>query len=727
MTQETKSIEQFVVEGLNCPSCIRKVEGALRKNPKVGDAHLNLSTQRLSIEWANDNDIGPNDSLLIIEILSKIGFNAFPLREQKSTTDEIELSTLLKAIGVAGFAAANVMLLSVAEWFGADMGENTRQLFQWISALIALPATAYAGLPFYRSAWSALKNKQLNMEVPISVAVVLACGMSLAQTIQGIGETYFDAATMLLFFLLIGRYLDRKMRASAKSTAQNLVSHQSFFANQLQDDGIVKKVALEQIRQGNTILIGSGERIPLDGRVIHGSSEIDSSLITGETTPEKVIEGNDVFAGTINLGQAIEVTVENSSGTTILDEIIRLMENAEQNRAKYVRLADKAAGIYAPAVHLLALITFLAWFFVAGNGWQESLITAIAVLIITCPCALGLAVPVVQVVASSRLFKAGILLKSPDGLERMAEIDTVVFDKTGSLTLGKPEVASFDTATVNELEIAAAMASRSSHPLSRAFVHFCEQRKICASRTIKQVEEKSGLGLKTSIEGTEYRLGNREWCNVTEDYGNISPQSEIWFVSSQGRKVQFTFKDTLRSDAIECVRWLKRHKLNVIMLSGDRSSVVKEMADHLDIDQYYSEVKPQDKAAKIEALKQSGHNILMVGDGLNDAPALAAANVSISPSTAADISQTASDFVFLPKELSSLIEAYKTSKRSRRLVYSNFSLAALYNIIAVPFAAFGFLTPLVAALAMSGSSIVVILNALRLNIGAPINSERIKK
>ncbi len=727
MSSDQKTVEQFVVEGLSCPSCIRKVEGALRENPKVGDAHLNLSTQRLSVEWANDNEVGPDDSLLVIDILSKIGFNAFPLREQKSSSDEKELRTLLRAIAVAGFAAANVMLLSVSDWFGADMGENTRQLFQWVSALIALPAAAYAGLPFYRSAWNAIKNKSLNMEVPISVAVVLACGMSLAQAIEGNGETYFDAATMLLFFLLIGRYLDRKMRASAKSTAQNLVSHQSFFANQLFDDGSVKKVALEQIGPGDTIVIGSGERVPLDGRVKRGSSEMDASLITGETTPEKVKEDSSVFAGTINLGQAIEVTVENSSGATILDEIIRLMENAEQNRAKYVRLADKAAGIYAPAVHLLALITFLGWFFAAGIGWQQSLITAIAVLIITCPCALGLAVPVVQVVASSRLFKAGILLKSPDGLERMAEIDTVVFDKTGSLTLGEPEVDSFDTATVGELQIAAAMAARSNHPLSRAFGAFCEKRKIYPLENIDQVEEMAGLGLKVNLNGQEYRLGNREWCDVEEEAGKTANQSEIWFVSSAGRRVQFTFKDKLRSDAKECVEWLKNHKLDVIILSGDRHSVVKEMSEKLNVDDYFGEIKPQDKAAKIEALKQSGRNILMVGDGLNDAPALAAANVSISPSTAADISQTASDFVFLPKELSSLIEAYKTSKRSRRLVYWNFSLAALYNVIAIPFAAFGFLTPLVAALAMSGSSIVVILNALRLNLGEPMNSERIKK
>lgn len=727
MSQDQKTVEQFVVEGLSCPSCIRKVEGALRENPKVGEAHLNLSTQRLSVQWANDNERGSDNSLLVIDILKKIGFNAFPLKEQRISSDEVELKGLLKAIAVAGFAAANVMLLSVSDWFGADMGENTRLLFRWISALIVLPAAAYAGLPFYRSAWNALKNRRLNMEVPISVAVMLACGMSLAQSIQGSGETYFDAAIMLLFFLLIGRYLDRKMRESAKSTAQNLVSHQSFFANVMQSDGSLVKTALEQVTAGDIIVVGSGERIPIDGSVTLGTSEIDASLITGETTPEKVLAGSSVFAGTINLGQAIEVTVENASGSTILDEIIRLMENAEQNRAKYVRLADKAASIYAPLVHLMALLTFLGWVFVAGLGWQQSLVIAIAVLIITCPCALGLAVPVVQVVASSRLFKAGILLKSPDGLERMAEIDTVVFDKTGSLTLGEPEVDSFDTATVKELQIAAMMASRSSHPLSQAFVSFCEKRKIAGLDNIDQIEEVPGFGLKANHCNQEYRFGNREWCQIEESRGKITDQSEIWFTCTNGRAIQFTFKDKLRSDARETVNWFKQNGLEVIILSGDRLPVVKEMADHLGVDQYFGEIKPQDKAKKIEALKQSGRKMLMVGDGLNDAPALAGANVSISPSTAADISQTASDFVFLPKELSCLVDAYKISKKSRQLVFTNFGFAALYNIVAVPFAALGFLTPLVAALAMSGSSIVVILNALRLNLGSQTVLERINK
>lgn len=724
MSHDQKIIEQFVVEGLSCPSCIRKVEGALRENPKVGRAHLNLSTKRLSVEWANDNDHCTDDSLLVIDILKKIGFTAFPLRDQKSETEEKELKALLRAIAVAGFAAANVMLLSVSDWFGVDMGENTRHLFHWVSALIVLPAAAYAGRPFYRSAWNALRNKRLNMEVPISVAVLLACGMSLTQAIQGNGETYFDAAIMLLFFLLIGRYLDRKMRASAKSTAQNLVSHQSFFANVLQSDGLLKKTALDQISTGTIIIVGSGERIPVDGTIKRGSSEIDAALITGETTPEKVHVGSSVFAGTINLGQPLEIVVESASGKTILDEIIRLMENAEQNRAKYVRMADKAAGIYAPLVHLLALLTFLGWFFIVGIGWQGSLVTAISVLIITCPCALGLAVPVVQVVASSRLFKDGILLKSPDGLERMAEIDTVVFDKTGSLTFGEPEVDHFDTATVKELQIGCAMASRSNHPLSRAFVSFCNLRKIKGLDGVELIEETPGQGLKAIYSGKEYRLGNREWCSIDADHGSNIDQSEIWLAGPNDHKVHFTFKDQLRLDAKETVNWLKINGINVIILSGDKLSVVKDTAHYLGVEHYFGEIKPQEKVEEIEKLKKAGHKILMVGDGLNDAPALAAAHVSISPSTAADISQIASDFVFLPQELFSLVEAYKISKRSRRLVFTNFGFAALYNLIAVPFAALGFLTPLVAALAMSGSSIIVILNALRLNFTSNSVSER---
>ncbi|WP_321394449.1 heavy metal translocating P-type ATPase [Emcibacter sp.] len=725
MAEPLKSpeIEHFVVEGLHCPSCIREIEGTLEKNPAIRNARVNLTTQRLAVQWANDDQPGSEESLSkseqVIESLKNIGFRAFRFKDDPSLmADDRESRSLLIAMAVAGFVSANVMLLSVSVWSGnvSDMAESTRLLMHWISALLVLPAAAFAGMPFYRSAWGAVKAGHLNMDVPISLAVILACAMSLLETMQGAMHTYYDAAVMLLFFLLIGRYLDRKMRNHARGVAQNLMSYRPHTATLLLDNGETELSPIEMLRPGQTVRVMPGDRIPVDGEILKGVSEIDSSLVTGETMPVKAEQGTEVFAGTMNLNGVLDVKIRALSGKTLLDEIITLMETAEQGRAKYVRLADKAAKIYAPAVHLLALFTFIGWMLFSTVGWQQSLITAIAVLIITCPCALGLAVPVVQVVASNLLFKSGILVKAADGLERLAEVDTVVFDKTGTLTLGQPELANADDIEPAKLELAASLAKSSSHPLCRALIVACHERDIPTIATGSPLHEEAGMGLRAVIDGREVRLGNRSWCTVPANIQDNTKYSELWLAIDGEEPVFLAFRDRLRRDAVEVCEWLKKDGLDLILLSGDREDVVRETAAELGIDNWQAGCKPQEKIAVLEELKAKGKKTLMVGDGLNDAPALAAAHVSISPSSAADVSQNAADFIFQSQKLDTIVRALQVSRKSRTLVFVNFAFAAAYNIIAVPFAAAGFLTPLIAALAMSGSSIVVTLNALRLNL-----------
>ena len=450
---------------------------------------------------------------------------------------------------------------------------------------------------------------------------------------------------------------------------------------------------------------------------------MDTSLVTGETLPVKVTIEDKVFAGTTNISGALDIRITALSGKTLLDEIIGLMETAEQGRAKYVRLADKAAQIYAPAVHLLALFTFLGWMLLSTVGWQQSLTTAIAVLIITCPCALGLAVPVVQIVASSRLFKNGILVKAPDGLERLAEVDTIAFDKTGTLTLGQPEIANGDDVDPKALELAASLAKTSTHPLCRALIVACHERDIPTVATSSPLFEEAGMGLRATLDGKEVRLGNRDWCAVPPDMQENTRYSELWLKVGDETPVFLAFQDRLRKDADQVVAWFQKKGFNVLLLSGDRPDVVTDVAGKLGITDFLGAAKPQDKIDRLETLKAQGHKILMVGDGLNDAPALAAAYVSISPSTAADVSQNAADFIFQSQSLDSIVRAYQVAKSSRRLVFINFALAALYNMIAVPFAAAGLLTPLIAAIAMSASSIVVTANALRLNLDKLFHSK----
>ncbi|MDG1021254.1 MAG: heavy metal translocating P-type ATPase [Emcibacteraceae bacterium] len=711
-------IEHFVVEGLHCPKCIREIEGTLGENDKIKNARVNLSTQRLAVEWKEAVEDTLQNSEEVISALEKIGFKAFPFKTTNAQLEGYKVGkSLLKAMAVAGFAAANVMLLSVAVWDGGEMNESTRSLMHWVSALIVLPAATYAGMPFYKSAWNALKGRRLNMDVPISLAVILTCGMSLFQTYLKATETYYDAAVMLLFFLLIGRFLDQKMRNHAGSVAHNLMSYKESKATLLHEDGHTEEIATEMLVPNQIIQVIPGGKIPADGTVISGMSDIDTSLVTGETVPQKAEKNTEVFAGTINVNGALNIKITSTTGNTLLDEIIELMETAEQGRAKYVRLADRAASIYAPLVHFLAAATFLGWLLFSNVGWQGSLINAIAVLIITCPCALGLAVPVVQVVASSRLFKSGILVKAADGLERLAEVDTVIFDKTGTLTLGQPELANADDENVTpfNLELAAKLAKTSSHPLCRALIVACHDRDIPTIATESEIHEEPGMGLKATVNNITVKLGNREWCGINQNYLPNNRYSELWLKAEGAKPVLFCFKDRMREDALDVVHWFLRRQLKVILLSGDRKDVVDEAAEELGLSRYKYECKPQEKIEIIERIKASGDKVLMIGDGINDAPALSAANVSISPSTAAEVSQNAADFIFQSQKLDSVVRAYQVSLNSRKLVFINFALAAIYNMIAVPFAAAGLLTPLIAAIAMSLSSIVVTANALRLN------------
>lgn len=711
-------IEHFVVEGLHCPKCIREIEGTLGENKKIKNARVNLSTQRLAVEWCEKVETSLQNSEEVISALEKIGFKAFPFKTTNAHLQGDKISRdLLKAMAVAGFAAANVMLLSVAVWDGSEMNESTRSLMHWLSALIVLPAATYAGMPFYKSAWNALKGRRLNMDVPISLAVLLTCGMSLFQTYLKASETYYDAAVMLLFFLLIGRFLDQKMRNHARNVAHNLMSYKESKATLLHSDGQTEDVATEMLVPNQIIQVIPGGKIPADGTVVSGMSDIDTSLVTGETIPQKADKGTEVYAGTININGTLNIKITSTTGNTLLDEIIELMETAEQGRAKYVRLADRAASIYAPLVHFLAAATFLGWFFLSTVGWEASLINAIAVLIITCPCALGLAVPVVQVVASSRLFKSGILVKAADGLERLAEIDTVIFDKTGTLTLGQPELANADDGNVTpfNLELAAKLAKTSSHPLCRALIVACHDRDIPTIATTSEIHEEPGMGLKATINNITVKLGNREWCGINQNYLPNNRYSELWLKADGAQPVLFCFKDRMREDSHDVVHWFLRRQMKVILLSGDRKDVVEEAAEELGLSRFKYECKPQEKIEIIERIKANGEKVLMIGDGINDAPAISAAHVSISLSTAAEVSQNAADFIFQSQKLDSVVRAYQVSVKSRQLVFINFALAALYNLIAVPFAAAGLLTPLIAAIAMSLSSIVVTANALRLN------------
>jgi Cu2+-exporting ATPase len=703
----------LVVETLDCAACLPAIERSLSGIPGLRLARVNLTTRRLTLQW--DQGAPPLASLLRPVLAQGHRLAPFaPGALDRLVAEERRL--LLRCLGVAGFAAANVMLLSVSVWAGlwgeggGDMGPATRQLLHWLSAMIAVPAVLYVGRPFFRSALAALKAARLNMDVPIALAVTLATGLSLLETLRGGRITYFDAALSLLFFLLLGRLLDHAVRARARSAAENLLALQAASAGRLLPDGQVERVALEALAAGDTLLVAAGERLPADGVVTLGRSDLDASLLTGETLPQAVAPGAAVHAGTLNLTRPLRIRVTAVGQESLLARLHELVETAEQGRAGAVRLADRVARLYAPAVHALALVTALGGL-VFALAWQDAVTNAIAVLLVTCPCAIGLAVPAVQVAAVGRLYRRGVLVKRADALERLAEVDHVVFDKTGTLTLNGARLANAAEIAPADLALAAALAQASRHPLARALV--AAAGPVAALPVA--VEELPGAGLLARLPAGELRLGSATHVGLRQVAELGGPT--LWLRRVDGGIVRFRFAERPRPDAAQTLRRLRSLGLTVELLSGDRPAATRALAESLGIETWQGGVSPEGKHERLRALAGAGRRVLMVGDGLNDAAALTVAAASMAPAQASDVAQSAADLVFLGDALAPVAEAVAVARRARRLVRQNFLFALGYNLLAVPLAMAGLVTPLLAAILMSGSSLTVTGNALRLTAG----------
>ncbi|WP_086607868.1 heavy metal translocating P-type ATPase [Erythrobacter donghaensis] len=684
---------RLTVPGMKCAGCIGKIERELPKLPGIAAARANFSAKRVAIR--HDPALGED---ALTAALLNLGFEAQPVADNSLGDDSKERKTLNRALGVAGFGMMNVMLLSVSVWSGADGA--TRELFHWLSALIALPVIAYAGRPFFASAWMALKHRRTNMDVPISIGVLLATGLSLYETITGGAHAFFDSAVMLLFFLLAGRALDAEMRTRTRAGIGALLGRMGKSASVIAPDGSTRRVAARDLDPGMMVLVAAGEALAADGEVVEGTSALDNAMLTGESAPEPVGPGAVVHAGAINLSAPIRVRLTRVAEDTALAEIARLMDEAGQSRSHYVRIADRASRLYAPVVHTLALIAFAGWM-IAGAGWHTSLTIAIAVLIITCPCAMGLAVPAAQVVASGALLRRGLLVKDGSALERLAECDVALFDKTGTLTLGEPraDVSGLDP---EARAVALGLAQTSRHPLSRGLAAALLRGGVTPA-AIDDLREVSGAGLTGRWQGVEVAL---------ERPAEASAALATTLRIGDARQT-ITFADPLRADAAATLAVLAQEGIAASILSGDRAAPVAAVAQALGLTAQ-AEASPQAKLAMLEALKAQGRRPLMVGDGLNDGPALAAAHASIAPGTASDASQQAADAVFIGEGLMPVALAVRVARRTMRIVRENFGFSILYNLLAVPLALLGLVTPLVAAVAMSVSSLVVVANSLRL-------------
>lgn len=684
---------RFVVPGMRCAGCISKIEKDVGKLPGVVTARVNFSSKQVSVSHDNRQD-----ELSIAAAIGELGYAVQPIAPNPTVDDSGEWKSLTRALGVAAFGAMNIMLLSVAIWSGAT--GVTRELFHWLSALIALPVVAYAGRPFFSSAAAALRHRRTNMDVPISIGITLATGMSLYETIIGGPHAYFDGAVMLIFFLLCGRVLDAMMRGRARAAIASLLRRQAPGTLVIGEKGAGRWVAAADLSIGDHMLVAAGESLAADGIIEDGETRCDLSLISGESEPQILGKGDFVPAGAINMGAPVTVKVSAVGKDTTISEIARLMDEAGQSRSLYVRIADRASRLYAPAVHSLALLSFLGWM-AAGAGWHQSLLIAIAVLIITCPCALGLAVPVAQVVTAGALMKRGILVKDGTALERLAEIDRAFFDKTGTLTLGRLIPKGLAQLDPQQKSVALALARASRHPVSRALHHALQMQDVEPSE-LTQIVETTGFGVEAFLGNLPVSLGR-----ATKAMG-----SNVELLIGT-RSVIIEFSDSLRPQAKHTIARLSAMQIESSIISGDHPEAVATAAHILGITAQ-ARALPIDKIGAIQRVTAAGHKVLMVGDGLNDGPALAAAHASLAPSNASDVGQQMADAVFTTDSLEAVSTIIGAARRTMRVVRENFALAIGYNVLAVPLAIAGLVTPLVAAAAMSISSLIVVGNSLRL-------------
>ena len=689
----------IVVRGASCGGCLAKIEGAVGRLPGIVQARLNLSTGRMHVEWT-----GGLQPRRVIETISKLGYDAaaFDAAKPDDSAEKTERNLLL-ALVVAGLGTAIVMVVSEPLWFSPDVPAETRTMLHWISALIAIPATAFSGRVFIQSALASIRAGRLNMDVPISLAVILAIGISLYETARGGEHAYFDASVMLLFFLLIGRFFDARLRRRAYAAANALAALQTSTATRLGPLGQAEAVRASDIRPGDVLLVAAGERLAVDAEVISGASDIDLRMVTGEVTPSAAYQGQTLHAGAVNLSAPLRVRAVAAANQSLTAEISRLLEAGEQKKSSFRRIADRAAEAYVPQVHIAAALTFVGWL-LFGAPLAQAAFIAITVLIITCPCAIALAAPMVQVSAAGRLFRQGAYLSSGDALERIAAVDHVVFDKTGTLTLGDPKLVGIYPPDL--ISRAALLARASRHPFSRAMA-----AAAGAGPVADHIEEHPGEGVSGVIDGHRARLGSAAFVGVKAQGG-----SELWFAVEGEAPLAFRFEDTLRPEAKETVKRLRDMGLSVELLSGDSAERVAKAAADAGIADWTASATPVSKAQRLAELEKGGHRVLMVGDGLNDAAALAGAHASLAPGGAVDVSRLASDCVYSGDSLGSVAMIIEVARAARRRMRENFAFAAVYNLVAVPVAVVGWATPMVAAAAMSLSSAIVTLNALRLSV-----------
>lgn len=687
-----------ILDGIHCGACAIKIESHISKLSGVVSVRADATSRRLKLVWRPEEI----SSTKILEQINQLGFTAQPFEKELLEQQE---QSLLIPLAIAGFGTMNIMVFSFAVWSGliSDMGEGSRQFLHWISAFIAIPVIGYSAYPFYVPAYETIMAQRLTMDTPISLAIFITLFASLYETFNSADHVYYDAAVSLVFFLLIGRALDQMLRRRSSQASENLRSLGHVLTQRFNSMGELEYVPSEKLKPNDLIFVPLGERVGADGILESKISEVDESIISGETLPRRLRNNDAVISGSIITGAAATIRVTAVDENTRLSAMAALIDDALSYKGKAQTLADKFSQGYGPLVIGFSLLGFVFWFFILKASFTDALLISVAVLVVTCPCAAGLATPAVMVRAVNHLLKQGVLVKSGDALERLADVNFIAIDKTGTLTTAKFELD--DSMDKEALEIAASMAANSHHPLAKAL------QNAYRATPLAGVREYIGEGL-LAPDGS--RLGSASFTQAEINCPHETSQPRLW-LSRPGKPLhKFSFRDHEKSDAKMFITHLKQRLLDVVVLSGDKDEIVCDLASRLGIDNFKSQLTPESKLAFIKQRQNEGDVVLMLGDGLNDAPALSLADVSIAPATATDISQSSADLILIKSDLIPIITALDTSKKACALIQQNLIFAAIYNIVTVPIALAGGLTPLIAAILMSSSSILVMLNAQRL-------------
>ncbi|MCQ4310779.1 cadmium-translocating P-type ATPase [Pseudomonas stutzeri] len=700
----------LMIEGISCAACGWLIERHLRGLDGIAEASLNLSNHRLRVRW---NDSALPLSELLAE-LRRIGYAAHPYQaDQAAERLARENRRSMRQLGVTGLLWMQVMMATMATWpeFNIDLSAGMASILRWTALLLTTPIVFYCCTDFFKGALRDLRTRHLTMDVSVSLAIGGAYLAGIWSTLTGQGELYFDAVGMFALFLLAGRYMERRARERTAAATAQLVNLLPASCLKLAEDGQSARILLSELAVGDRVLVQPGALVPADGRIVSGHSSIDESVLTGEYLPQPRSAGDAVTAGTLNVEGALTVEVQALGDDTRLSAIVRLLERAQSDKPRLAELADRVAQWFLLIVLLTAAIVGIVWWQLDP---QRAFWIVLALLVATCPCALSLATPTALTTATGTLHKLGLLLTRGHVLEGLNHIDTVIFDKTGTLTEGRltlSEVRPLGGLDANAcLELAAALENRSEHPIAKAFGR--------APQAADAVNSVPGLGLQGSVGGRTLRIGQPMF--VAAGYAGPPPvipgNQGQWLLlgDAQGPLAWLILNDRLRDDAPALLQACKRRGWKTILLSGDSSPMVGDIAQQLGIEEARGGLTPADKLVHLQRLQAEGRRVLMLGDGVNDVPVLAAADISVAMGSATDLAKTSADAVLLSNRLDSLVQAFTVARRSRRIIIENLAWASLYNGLILPFAAIGWVTPLWAALGMSASSLLVVLNALRL-------------